>query len=64
VDHVEAVRDVLEAIGSPAKWRRTKDEVTALQVRDVQAAEMQQALQTAQQGVDVAKTAGEAGING
>ena len=60
VDHVEAVRDVLEAIGSPAKWRRTKDEVTALQVRDVQAAEMQQALQTAQQGADVAKTAGEA----
>ena len=62
IDPVEAVRDALEGMGSPAKWRRPKDEIEAMKAADKQAAELQQTLQIAQQGADVAKTANEAGI--
>jgi hypothetical protein len=60
VDAAAAVRDALEGIGSPAKWRRSKEEVVEMQARDAQAAQLQQMLEMAQQGADVAKTAGEA----
>ena len=57
VDAATAVRDALEGMGSPAKWRRPKKEVEAMQTADKQAAEAQQMLEMAQQGADVAKTA-------
>ena len=59
IDPVEAVRDALEGMGSPARWRRSKDEVDAIKAAEAQAAQMQQMLQIAQQGADVAKTAQE-----
>ena len=61
INPVEALRDALEGMGSPAKWRRTKDEVEAMQARDAAAAQQQQMLETAQQGADVVKTASDAG---
>jgi hypothetical protein len=62
VDAAEAVRDALEGMGSPAKWRRPKDEAEALRNADAQAAKAQQMLAMAQQGADVAKTASDAGV--
>ncbi len=59
VDAAEAVRDALEGMGSPAKWRRPKDEVEAMKAQDAQAAETQQMLGMAQQGAEVAKTASD-----
>jgi len=59
VDAAEAVRDALEGMGSPAKWRRPKDEVEAMKATDEQAAQTQQMLEMAQQGADIAKTAGD-----
>jgi len=64
VDPVEALRDALEGMGSPAKWRRGKDEVEERVQTDAQAAEAAQMLEIAQQGADVVKTAGEAGGGG
>ena len=61
VNAAEAVRDALEGMGSPAKWRRPKDEVAAMQEADMQAQQAQQMLEMAQQGADVVKTVGEAG---
>ncbi len=61
VDAALAVRDALEGMGSPAKWRRPKDEVAAMQAKDAQAAQAAQTLEMAQQAAGVAKTAGEAG---
>ena len=64
IDPVKALRDALEGVGSPAEWRRTKDEVVAMQARDAQLAQTQQMLETAQQGADVVKTASDAGAGG
>ena len=62
VDSVTALRDALEGVGSPAKWRRTENDVASMQARDAQAAQQQQMLEMAQQGADVAKTASDAGL--
>jgi hypothetical protein len=61
VDAVEALRDALEGIGSPAKWRRSKQEVQAILAEQQDMQESAQALQEAQQGADVAKTLNQAG---
>ena len=62
VDATTALRDALEGMNSPAKWRRSRQEAEAMQAADVEAAQMKQMLEMAQQGADVAKTAGEAGM--
>ncbi len=59
VDAAEAVRDALEGMGSPAKWRRPKDEVKAMKAQDDETAQAQQMLEMAQQGADVVKTASD-----
>ena len=56
VDASEAVRDALEGMGSPAKWRRPKDEVEAMKAADAEAAQTQKMLEMAQGAADVAKT--------
>jgi len=61
VDAVEALRDALEGIGSPAKWRRSKQDVQRALAEAKDAQESAQALQEAQQGADVAKTLNDAG---
>ena len=62
VDATTALRDALEGMNSPAKWRRSRQEAEMMRDADMQAAQTQQALELAQQGADVAKTAGEAGM--
>ena len=59
-DAVEALRDVLDGIGVPAKWVRS--EVTVQQIQQAQAAaqEATQALAMMQQGSEVAKNLGAA----
>lgn len=63
VDAKEALRDVLSAIGMPAKWMRDKDEVDAIVAQEE--AQKQQMIQAAQlqQSADAIKTLGEAGQN-
>lgn len=56
IDASKAVRDALEGMGSPAKWRRPEEEVEALVAKDQQVAEDQKMLEMAQQGADVVKT--------
>lgn len=63
VDGAKAVRDALEGMGSPAKWRRTEEEVEERKMVDAQAVQTQQMLEMAQQGADVAKTVSDAGMN-
>lgn len=62
INAAEAVRDALEGMGSPARWRRPKDEVEQMKAMDQQAAQDQQMLEMAQQGADVAKTASEVNL--
>lgn len=62
VDAVVALRDVLEGIGVPAKWTRSDDEVKARVAAQEQQQQTAQLLATMQQGADVAKTLGEAGV--
>lgn len=57
VDASEAVRDALEGMGSPAKWRRSREDVEEMKAVDEQTAQTQQMLEMAQQGADVAQTA-------
>jgi hypothetical protein len=64
IDPVKAVRDALEGMKSPAKWRRTREEIEMMRARDTERAETQELLETAQKGADVAKTASEAKIEG
>lgn len=61
LDIKTAFRDVLTAIGTPAKWMRSEAEADK-QIEAEQAAQQQQKLlQTMQQGAEVAKTIGDAG---
>lgn len=59
VDAAEALRDALEGMGSPAKWRRSREDVQNRQAQDAEAAQTQQMLEMAQQGAEVVKTASD-----
>lgn len=60
VDSKAALRDVLDAIGVPANWINTEDEVNAVLAKQQQQQEAATLLAGLQQGADVAKTLGEA----
>lgn len=60
VDAKKALRDVLDAIGVPAHWINTEDEVAAIEEKARQQQEAAVMLAGLQQGADVAKTLGEA----
>jgi len=63
VDSKAALRDVLNSIGVPAEWMNTEQEVQATMEKQEQQMQAQMMLQGMQQGADVAKTLGEAGLN-
>lgn len=60
VDARIALRDALSGIGIDAKWMRSEEAVEAQAKQMAQQQEMQQTLALAQQGADVAETAGKA----
>jgi hypothetical protein len=60
VDAKTALRDVLDAIGVPAKWVNTEEEVQAVVEQQQQQQQAAVMLAGMQQGADVAKTMGEA----
>jgi hypothetical protein len=57
----DALRDALNAIGSPAKWQRSDDEMDAMDQADAQKRNQAETLAALGQGAAVAKTIGEAG---
>lgn len=61
VDASVALRDVLEAIGVPAKWTRSESEAQRINEAQVQRQRTAELLAQMQQGAQVAKTLGEAG---
>jgi hypothetical protein len=56
VDASTALRDVLKAVGVPAKWTRSEGAVKALVDAEKQAQQSAQLLSTMQQGADVVRT--------
>lgn len=60
VDARVALREALSGIGIPTKWMRSEDEVEAYAQQQAQKQQAQEALMMAQQGADVAATAGKA----
>lgn len=60
IDARVALRDALSGVGVDAKWMRSEEEVQAQAQKLAQQQQAQQALQMAQQGADVAETAGKA----
>jgi hypothetical protein len=60
VDARIALRDALSGIGIDAKWMRSEEAVEAQAQKMAQQQEAEQALAMAQQGADVAETAGKA----
>jgi len=60
VDAPTALRDVLEAIGVPAKWTRSPEDAQAIIDQNMQDQQSAQLLAQMQQGADVAKTLNEA----
>ena len=62
IDAKQALRDVLEGIGVPAKWVVSKDDVEAQMQAQAEQQEAATMLAGMQQGADVAKTLGEAGM--
>jgi hypothetical protein len=62
IDAKQALRDVLEGIGVPAKWVVSKDDVEAQMQAQAEQQEAATVLAGMQQGADVAKTLGEAGM--
>jgi hypothetical protein len=62
IDAKQALRDVLEGIGVPAKWVVPKEEVQAQIEAQQQQQEAATMLAGMQAGADVAKTLGEAGM--
>lgn len=60
VDAKTALRDVLDAIGVPAGWINSEDEVNATLAKQQQQQEAATMLAGMQQGADVVKTLGEA----
>lgn len=59
VDAKQALRDVLDAIGVPAKWVNSEEEVQTVIEKQQQQQEAATLLAGMQQGADVAKTLGE-----
>jgi hypothetical protein len=60
VDVKTAFRDVISAIGAPAKWLNSEDEAAKIQEAEDQAQAAQQLIATMGAGATVAKTMGEA----
>jgi hypothetical protein len=60
VDTKQALRDVLDAIGVPAKWVNSEEEVAAVVKQHEQQQQAATLLAGMQQGADVAKTTAEA----
>ena len=58
VNFKTAFRDVLTAIGTPAKWMNSEEDADALVEQQKEQVQTQQTLATLQQGADVAKTLG------
>lgn len=63
VDSKQALRDVLEGIGVPAKWINSKEDVDAAVEQQAQQQQAATALAAMQQGAEAAKTFGEAQQN-
>ena len=59
IDVKAALRDVLTAIGIPAKWTRSEATVAEMEAQQQAAQQQQQFLAAAQQGADVAATLGQ-----
>jgi len=55
VDPVEALRDALDGIGSPAKWRRSEIEVQEMELQAQETQQAQLAMDQAQQAAGVIK---------
>ncbi len=55
-----SVREALQGIGIPASWMRDEEAVEAKAQETQQQQQMQQQLAMAQQGADLAQTAGKA----
>lgn len=62
IDASAALRDVLESIGVPAKWTRSEEEAKARADSRAQQQQSAEMLAQLQQGANVAKTLGEAGM--
>jgi len=60
MDFKTTLRDVLNGIGAPAKWLRSKEAVQAAEDQQAMQAQAAQLLGTMQQGADVAETLGRA----
>lgn len=56
IDVNKALRDVLQAIGAPANWTRSEQEVAEIQAAEAERQEMEQAMQAMQQGADITET--------
>lgn len=59
IDAPKALRDVLHGIKVPTEWTRSKEEVEKLARENVQQVQAAQAMETVQQGAEVAKTISE-----
>ena len=60
IDIRKALRDTLEGIGVPIAWFRDEEEMQAMDKKDQEAAQMQQALSVMDAGAQVADTMGSA----
>lgn len=60
IDAGEAIRDVLDAIGVPAKWTRSKETTDRMAAERAQQQQDQVMMQQLQQGADIAATLGTA----
>lgn len=63
MDGRTALRDALDGIGQPARWRRGEQEVNDIEVSQQEAAAREQMMATMQQGAEVAKNMGDAGAS-
>ena len=61
VDARTALRDVLNGIGTPAKWLRDEDQVEAIDMEQKQKQQAQEVMAAMQTGAVTAKSIGEAG---
>jgi hypothetical protein len=61
VDIRTTIRDVLEGIGTPAKWMRSEDQMNEIDRRNAEKQSQQELLASMMQGAEVAEQAGKAG---
>lgn len=61
VDIRTTIRDVLESIGTPAKWMRSKEQVDELDQQRAQQQQQDQMMQQMMAGAEVAEKVGDAG---